>query len=144
MVPIKKSGMRLHPYKKVITRVISLPLTNKEIVGSMHKALLVPQNNSKPEHSKCLKPIYPIQLHKLNENLDEVKSELKKQKNEQDNELLAQSMDIKSAEIIGAEKTAIFNENENTVTKITSEIQEQTTTQNRLNSREVNDKLFSV
>ncbi|CAG8552029.1 12299_t:CDS:2 [Cetraspora pellucida] len=49
-----------------------------------------------------------------------------------------------SMEIIAAVESTISGENKYTIVEITSETQEQTTTQNALNSREVNDELFGI
>ncbi|CAG8501248.1 15483_t:CDS:2 [Racocetra fulgida] len=87
-------------------------------------------------------------------DLNKIKNELKKLSVEQENELSPQVLDHdfenngapsrESVEIIVTEETAISDNNKYIAVEITNETQEQTVTQNTLNSREVNDELFSV
>ncbi|CAG8484818.1 15635_t:CDS:2, partial [Racocetra persica] len=80
-------------YKEKWRKTSSLQKSNNK----SHKSLSHQQENSRSHTQSLISSSKQQQTRtsQLNEDLDEVKSELKKQKIEQDNELLAQSMDIK-------------------------------------------------
>ncbi|CAG8612057.1 16364_t:CDS:2 [Cetraspora pellucida] len=115
---------------------------NSSHKGKQHGSSFLKKSSNKQCHRQIDEQLFNqnrqiyLLLLKHNDDLNEIKNNLKQQRDG--------ALSQESVEIIAAVESTISDENEYTIVEITSETQEQTTTQNALNSREVNDELFSV